>query len=183
MAHSGTLTLLTDFGWRDAYVGAMKGVILRRAPDIRIVDLTHEIPPQDIDRAGFVLAEAAPWYPANTVHVVVVDPGVGTQRHPLVARVGDQIVVAPDNGVIAQLAARTGDCRAWALEDPRLALPELSHTFHGRDLFAPTGALLASGQITPEECGPEISPLLPIGAPPDYQPGAISGTIVTIDLL
>jgi S-adenosylmethionine hydrolase len=182
---SGILTLLTDFGWQDAYVAAMKGVVLRRAPTARIVDITHDVPAHDIARGGFVLAESALWYPSGTVHVAVVDPGVGTGRGALVAEIADQWVIAPDNGLISRLWARACGGHAWALTHPDLSLPEMSHTFHGRDLFAPAGALLAAGVISPSECGPQIEPVLTRTALPAWQgdqvDGHIDGEVISID--
>jgi len=181
MTPSGILTLLTDFGTADHYVAAMKGVALGRAPDLTLVDITHEVPPQDVARAGFVLAEAAPWFPPGTVHVVVVDPGVGTDRRALVARVAKQWVVAPDNAVIARLVARHGLDGCWSLDAPQLGLPQRSSTFHGRDLFAPAGALLAAGRIAPARCGPAIEPLLPAIPRPRINGSDAAGTVVTAD--
>jgi len=182
---AGILTLLTDFGTSDAYVAAMKGVVLSRAPDLRVVDITHQIPPQDIRRAAFVLAEAAPWYPPNTVHVVVVDPGVGTARRAIAARIGPpdraQIVVAPDNGVITHLADRAGGCAAFELAQPGLGLARRSATFHGRDLFSPAGAALAAGLITPEGCGPTVTPVLLDLPRPSVGLGAARGAVIAID--
>ena len=182
---AGVLTLLTDFGTSDAYVAAMKGVILSRAPDLRIVDITHQIPPQDIRRAAFVLAEAAPWYPPGTVHVVVVDPGVGTARRAITAQLGPpdraQIVVAPDNGVITHLADRMGGCRAFELAQPGLGLARRSATFHGRDLFSPAGAALAAGLVTPGGCGPEVEPVLLDLPRPAVGPNAAAGAVIAVD--
>ena len=175
------LTLLTDFGSEDAYVGAMKGVILARAPHTRIVDLTHQIPHQDIHRAAFVLAEAAPWYPPGTVHVVVVDPGVGTSRRTLAATLDRQIVVAPDNGVISRLWQAACERNAWELASPSLGLPRRSATFHGRDLFAPVGASLAAGELRASDCGDPISPILLPPAIPTITRGRVEGVIITQD--
>ena len=160
MSTAGILTFLTDFGLGDHYVAVMKAVALQRAPGLTLVDITHDVPPQDIARAAFVLAEAAPWFPAGTVHAVVVDPGVGTERRPLVALVDDQIVLAPDNGVIGGLWARGSVRRAWRLDAPGLGLSQRSATFDGRDLFAPAAASVASALVRPEDCGPSIEPLL-----------------------
>lgn len=178
---SGILTLLTDFGVRDHYVAAMKAVVLRRAPGITLVDITHEVPPQDVQRAAFVLAEAAPWFPRQTVHVAVVDPGVGTSRSGLVARIDAQIVVAPDNGLIAALWAQGADRQAWRLQAPGLGLPERSATFEGRDLFAPTGASLAAGRVRPEDCGPPIEPLQIDRATARVEASRAHGRVQTVD--
>jgi len=147
------LTLLTDFGTRDGYVGAMKGVILARAPGATVVDITHDIPPQDIAAAAFVLAQAAPFYPPGTVHVVVVDPGVGGRRRGVIVESGGQVFVAPDNGVLS-LAAPVD--AGWEISAPEFRRPEVSPTFHGRDVFAPAAARLCAG-ASPSEAGPRVS--------------------------
>ncbi len=180
MTPSGILTLLTDFGTSDHYVAAMKGVVLSRAPGLTLVDISHHVPAQDVARASWLLAEGAPWFPPGTVHVVVVDPGVGSARRPLVARVGDQVVVGPDNGFLT-LLARGRALQAWELAAPELGLDSRSATFHGRDLFAPAGALLASGAVRPEDCGPAIEPeLLDLPAPRIGEHSA-RAVVVTVD--
>jgi S-adenosylmethionine hydrolase len=175
------LTFLTDFGLRDHYVAVMKAAALGRAPDLGIVDISHDVPPQDVERGAFLLAEAAPWFPVGTVHVVVVDPGVGTARRGLVARVDGQVVVAPDNGVITALWARATEKEAWDLSAPGLGLPHRSATFHGRDLFAPVGASLAVGALRPEDCGAPIEPSLRPAPEPRLEPLRAVGRVQTID--
>lgn len=135
------ITLTTDFGLRDGYVGAVKGVISRLAPDATLIDIAHDIPRGDIAHAAFVVATATPEFPHGTIHVVV-DPGVGGARRGVIARVplaprGAHLYVGPDNGVFAYLAAD----RAWAIHTP--ALGAISPTFHGRDVFAPVAASIA----------------------------------------
>lgn len=137
-----TITLLTDFGTGDYYVGAIKGTLLRLAPEARIVDLSHDLPPGDVEAAAFVLAAAAPAFPAGTVHLAVVDPGVGSARHRLVLSAHGQRFVAPDNGLLTHLLA-AGTVHAVARDD--LDLPAPGATFHGRDRFAPVAAALAGG--------------------------------------
>ncbi|MBE9067636.1 SAM-dependent chlorinase/fluorinase, partial [Leptolyngbya cf. ectocarpi LEGE 11479] len=142
----GVITLLTDFGHRDSYVGVMKGVIAGISPASQVVDLTHEIQPQAISAARFNLLMSYGYFPANTIHVVVVDPGVGTGRAAIAARVttaaGVQTVIVPDNGILTGFPV----IRAVALTNPEYwRTPQLSHTFHGRDLFAPVAAHLANG--------------------------------------
>ena len=139
------VTLLSDFGTRDGYVGAMKGVILSRAPRARVVDLTHDIAPQDVRAGARALRQAVPWFPSGTIHVAVVDPGVGTSRRPLLVRSQGQLLVGPDNGLLS-LAAAT-DAEAWVLDRPELFLDELSATFHGRDVFASVAGHLAAGRL------------------------------------
>ena len=160
------ITLLTDFGTRDAYAASMKGVILSIAPDARIIDITHEVPPQDIVEGAWTLASAYRWFPAGTVHVAVVDPGVGSARRAIAARAGAWTFVAPDNGVLAWALDGAGDVRAVELADTRWFQPGVSSTFHGRDIFAPVAAHLASG-VALDELGPRVDDLvaLPVASP------------------
>jgi S-adenosylmethionine hydrolase len=148
------VTLTTDFGTVDGYVGAMKGVILARAPDATIVDLTHDVPPQDVAAAAFALAQAAPCFPPGTIHVVVVDPGVGGPRREVIVEHGGQRFVGPDNGVFALAApsARAG----FHITAPGFRRDPAAPTFHGRDVFAPAAARLAAG-AAPSEAGPEVA--------------------------
>lgn len=134
------ITLLTDFGTADGYVGEMKGVLLGRVPDATLVDITHEIPPQDVDAARLTLARVWRRFPAGTVHVVVVDPGVGTDRAALAVASDERLLVGPDNGVLSPALLIAG-ASAVALEVP----PGASSSFHGRDVFAPAAASLALG--------------------------------------
>ncbi len=176
------ITLTTDFGTRDPYVASMKASILRVAPEARIVDISNEIAPQDILEAAFVLKNAAPYFPAGTVHVVVVDPGVGTARRPVAVRMDDMLFVGPDNGVLpltfderpADQVVTLDRSTFWRTERP-------SSTFHGRDIFASVAAHLAMGTPLGEigSAGPELQKLrwgLPIS---DEQ--GIRGWIVHVD--
>ncbi len=150
---AGLLTLTTDFGTDDHYVGAMKGVAATVAPGVRVIDITHAIPRCEIDEGAFALAQACWFFPEGTVHVVVVDPGVGTKRRPVAAASSGHFFVAPDNGVLAQaLAGKPYELRRI---DLRHGLGALSRTFHGRDLFAPAGARLAAG-LPFAEMGPVL---------------------------
>lgn len=146
-------TLITDFGTKDGYVGAMKGVMLGIAPGLEIVDVTHDIPPQDIAGAAFALGQAAPFFPPDTVHVVVVDPGVGGRRRCVVVDDGRQRYVGPDNGLFA--LAVPAPVKAWEITAPAFRRAEVAPTFHGRDVFAPAAALVASG-AKPEDAGPVV---------------------------
>jgi S-adenosylmethionine hydrolase len=146
------VTLLTDFGTRDGYVGAMKGVIATLAPSATIVDITHDVPPQDLAAAAFVLAQAAPFFPPGTIHVVVVDPGVGGRRRRVVVESEGHLFVGPDNGVLA-LAAPVEE--GWEITAAAFRRPEVSATFHGRDVFAPTAARLAAGAAA-SDAGPRV---------------------------
>jgi|SRR5579875_995957 len=147
------ITLTTDFGVRDHYVGTMKGVILGRCPGAELVDISHEIPAFSIVAAAYTIDQAAFYFPAGTVHLMVVDPGVGTARRGLCAEAAGQIFVAPDNGVLSLVAGRSGGLRAWELARRDLWLAAPSSTFHGRDIFAPVAAALASGRVRPEDVG------------------------------
>ncbi|MBV9850722.1 MAG: SAM-dependent chlorinase/fluorinase [Armatimonadetes bacterium] len=138
------ITLLTDFGTRDTFVGVMKGVILSIAPDARLVDLTHHVPPQDVHAGAFALKTAYRYFPPGTVHLVVVDPGVGGARRPIAAHIGEWFFVGPDNGLLSHVLARETLHRAVTLDNARYHLP-VSRTFHGRDIFAPAAACLAAG--------------------------------------
>lgn len=150
------VTLTTDFGLADGYVGTMKGVILSIAPNARLIDITHEIAPQDVRRAAFVLYSAYPFFPPYTVHLVVVDPGVGSARRAIALRTPAGTFVGPDNGVFTYVLAREPVEELVELTEPRFRLPGISHTFHGRDVFAPAAAYLATG--TPlAALGPPIS--------------------------
>ncbi|HWB98257.1 MAG TPA: SAM-dependent chlorinase/fluorinase [Bryobacteraceae bacterium] len=139
------VTLTTDFGLSDHFVGTMKGVILGICPTARIVDISHEITPFEIPEGAFVVAQAYRYFPPKTVHVVVVDPGVGTSRRPILAEAGGQYFIAPDNGVLSLVWAREEKARVRAITAKRYFLPDVSQTFHGRDVFAPSAAHLAKG--------------------------------------
>ena len=153
------ITLLTDFGLQDSFVGVMKGVIWSIAPDVHIVDLTHAIPPQDILQGALVLDQATPFFPAGSVHIAVVDPGVGTARRPMAAQLGDSFFVGPDNGLCTLLLERAEQAgqtvQAVELNNPRYWLPLVSRTFHGRDIFSPVAAHLTLG-IHLDKFGPPL---------------------------
>jgi len=157
------LTLLTDFGTEDEYVGVMKGVILSIAPDVRLVDLSHQVPPQDIRRAALLLMNAVPYFPPDTVHLAVVDPGVGTARRPVAIRTPAGTFVGPDNGLFSWVLARVPEWTAVEIREPAYRLPLVSSTFHGRDVFAPAAAHLAAG-LPLEKLGPRVED--PVWLPP-----------------
>jgi hypothetical protein len=148
------ITLLTDFGLQDGYPGIMKGVIWGIAPEVQIVDLTHSIHPQNILEGALTLGRAAPYFPPGTIHLAVVDPGVGTHRRPIAAQIGGSFFVGPDNGLctalLDQAAEKGGILQAVHLDQPRFWLPEVSNVFHGRDIFAPAAAHLANGVLLTE---------------------------------
>ena len=150
------ITLTTDFGLADHYVGTMKGVILNRCPQARLVDICHEITAFSIYSGAYTIDQAAPYFPAGTVHVIVIDPGVGTSRKPILMKALGQYFIAPDNGVLSLVAARGGARRVWEIKNPKFWLDSPSSTFHGRDIFAPTAAALASGAAHESEIGPAI---------------------------
>jgi S-adenosylmethionine hydrolase len=139
-----TITLLTDFGARDIYVGVMKGVIAGLAPQAHVVDLCHEVEPYQVGQARFLLRHSWPHFPKGTIHVCVVDPGVGTARRALCVEAGGQVFIGPDNGLFTEMLALPG-ARAREITNPKLMAKEISRTFHGRDVFAPAAAHLASG--------------------------------------
>jgi S-adenosylmethionine hydrolase len=139
------LALLTDFGTRDPYVGAMKGAALDVCPDLTIVDLTHDVAPHDVAAGARHLAAAAPYFPAGTAFVAVVDPGVGSNRRAIAAEAGPHVYVGPDNGIFTGVFAMTPPQAIVELADPRYARGEISRTFEGRDRFAPAAAWILRG--------------------------------------
>jgi S-adenosylmethionine hydrolase len=143
------ITLTTDFGLRSGFAGVMQGVIYSLAPQVKIVDISHFISPQDIREGAYTLSRTVPFFPKGTVHVYVVDPGVGTMRRPLAARLGDHFFVGPDNGLLTLLIEDAERNRLpmefLHLDRAEFWLPKVSRTFHGRDIFSPVAAHLASG--------------------------------------
>lgn len=175
------LTLTTDFGNRDQYVSAMKGVILKICEDVRLIDVSHDIPPQDIMAGAWVVKNSAFLYPEGTVHLVVVDPGVGTKRHPVVVRIKNQVFVGPDNGLFS-LVADQDKYDAWTLNNPEFWLKGThSTTFHGRDIFAPAAAHICNG-ADPAELGQPLEELITYHwALPIVDDEGIQGWVVHID--
>ncbi len=151
------ITLTTDFGLQDYYVGALKGVILNISPDVRFVDISHDIPPQDIMAGAWVIKNAAPLFPPGTVHLAVVDPGVGTDRKPVALKIGGHIFVGPDNGLFS-LLTEENKFEAVQLTNTSFWHSGPCHTFHGRDIFAPVAAHLSKG-ITFTELGKPLNDL------------------------
>jgi len=150
---SGVIALLTDFGLVDPYVGQLKAVLAARAPAARVIDLTHGVPPQAVEVASFLLRRSLAYFPPGSVHVAVVDPGVGSARALLVACDAGQAFLAPDNGLLP--AALSAEARYFELDVARFALPGASRTFHGRDVLAPAAAALATG-LAPWDAGPAL---------------------------
>jgi S-adenosyl-L-methionine hydrolase (adenosine-forming) len=175
------VTLTTDFGTSDHFVGTMKGVILGICPDARIVDITHEIPPFEISQGAFLIAEASRWFPRRTVHVVIVDPGVGTSRRPVLIEAGGQFYIGPDNGVLAMVYTDTPH-KAREIQSDKYFNQPLSRTFHGRDIFAPVAAHLAAG-VRPATFGPLIEDHLKLAflKPQRTSKRVWTGTILHVD--
>jgi len=149
------ITLTTDFGLKDPYVAEMKAAILGICPNAAIIDITHEIEKFSIRMGAYVLASAVPYFPKGTIHVAVVDPGVGTQRRPILIQTQQGFFIGPDNGLLILAAEHQGISRIHEITNSRFMLPRVSSTFHGRDVFAPAAAHLANG-VQPTEFGPEI---------------------------
>lgn len=150
------VTLLTDFGIKSGYVPQMKGVITSITSNAQIIDLTHEIHPQDIQEASFVLQSVVSYFPVGSVHVAVVDPGVGTERRGIVVITRSQILIGPDNGLLMPAAHLLGDFVVYEIANKEYMLDSISNTFHGRDIFAPVAAHIING-IPFEKIGPQIS--------------------------
>ena len=150
------ITLTSDFGLKDPYVAEMKGVILTINPNATIIDITHDVEKFDIRMGAFMLASAAPYFPKGTVHLAVVDPGVGTERRAILVQTKQGFFVGPDNGVLMLAAKNQGIEHIYELSNPKFMLPKVSATFHGRDIFAPAAAYLDIG-VKPAEFGPEIT--------------------------
>ncbi|MDX2138365.1 MAG: SAM-dependent chlorinase/fluorinase [Chloroflexota bacterium] len=153
--HTPLIALLTDFGMDDSYVGVMKGVISGICPDARIIDLTHAIAPQNVRQGAFELLTTYTYFPADTIFLVVVDPGVGGTRRPMLARAGTYTFIAPDNGVLSYVLDRDPAAQVHELTSAQHRLSRVSNTFHGRDVFAPAAAYLARGGA-PEVLGPRL---------------------------
>ncbi len=177
------ITLTTDFGLLDHYAGTMKGVLLSRCPDARLVDISHEIKPFSIYAGAYAIDQAAPYFPRGTVHLVVVDPGVGTPRKALVIEALGQYFIAPDNGVLSMVIARDDLPKAREITNRELWLESPSSTFHGRDIFAPVAAAIASGKARPEDAGPILAriELLPDLQPEQIDNGTWRGKLLSID--
>jgi len=175
------IALLTDFGLRDPYVGVMKGVIIGINPSATIVDVCHEIAPGDIPEAAFCLASALPYFPEETIFAAVVDPSVGTKRRAVAAGIGGRTVICPDNGILTWAIRDHGLDRAVEITDSRFFLPNVSDTFHGRDVFAPVAANLSKGAAL-TDLGPEINDLAAIEIPEvATSDRSIQGEIIYVD--
>ncbi|MEM9207663.1 MAG: SAM-dependent chlorinase/fluorinase [Pseudomonadota bacterium] len=184
MKASGIITTTTDFGHRGPFTAIMKGVILSRFPEARVVDLIHDIPAQWPPEAGFWISKAYRYFPKGTLHVAIVDPGVGTERSILMAECDDHLFIAPDNGLLSRLLEEH-DATLYHLDEralQTLGLGTPSSTFHGRDIFAPVAAEIAAGRLRFSDLGTPTSEWIPDWIdPPDCQRARVSGSIVTID--
>ena len=181
------ITLTTDFGTSDAYVGVMKGVILGINPNAQVVDITHAVPPQDVHEAAFLIHSASPYFPRGTIHVIVVDPGVGSDRRAIVYQTERALFVCPDNGILTYLLQEIENDgkqaeNIVAIQNPAYCLPEVSRTFHGRDIFAPVAAHLSLG-VTLTEIGPSVRDLVRLPMPTlEISDDKLTGKIVKIDI-
>jgi len=156
LPESRIVTLLTDFGLLDSFVAEMKAVILSTCPGVTVVDISHQAPKFDIRTGSFILASTVPYFPAGTVHVAVIDPGVGGTRKPIIVESKRGLLVGPDNGLLIPAAQRDGGIiHVYEITNPSLMRPDVSATFHGRDIFAPAAAFLACGRNA-NEFGPEF---------------------------
>ncbi|HTR32772.1 MAG TPA: SAM-dependent chlorinase/fluorinase [Gaiellaceae bacterium] len=178
-----TITFITDFGLQDDFVGTCHGVIAGIAPDARVIDVTHGIPPQAVLQGALVLANTLPYMPVG-VHLAVVDPGVGSERRAVAVETADgRVFVGPDNGLLMLAADPLGVVAAHELADPRYRLPNVSHTFHARDVFSPAAAHLAAG-VPIAELGPAVDPaaLVRVAIPePEVGRAQIAGTVLVVD--
>ena len=187
VAPSGVITITTDFGHQGPFVGVMKGRVLGRFPEARLIDLTHEILVHWPAEAGFWLMRAFPYFPAGTVHIAVVDPGVGTARDIVAVSAAGHLFLAPDNGLLAPLVSRQPDAEVVRLRPQglaRLGITRASATFHGRDIFAPVAAELAAGRCQAHELGEPAAAdsLAPAWVDePAVESASVSGVVITID--
>lgn len=167
------ITLLTDYGLKDSYVAEMKGVILGIVPDVTIIDISHDVGNYDIEEGAFHLARSVPYFSEGTIHIGVVDPGVGGERSPIVIKSRGAFFVGPDNGLLAPAAERLGIEKIYSINNNKLLPKRVSDVFDGRDVFGPTGALLAKG-IAPLKFGPETAEYMRL---PSYEANVIGSSI------
>lgn len=175
------VSLLTDFGLMDPFVAEMKAVILSICPEARIIDVSHQVEKFDVRMGAFLLAGAAPYFPPGTIHVAVVDPGVGSERRPIVVQTERSLFVGPDNGLLIPAAQREGILHVHEITNRSLMRDEVSATFHGRDVFAPAAAHFACGN-SPKDAGPEITDYLkPPFAEPTFEGTNVNCEVFDID--
>lgn len=183
---SGVITITTDFGHQGPFVATMKGRILTRLPQARLIDVTHEVPVYWPAEAGFWLARSFEFFPMGTVHIAVVDPGVGTKRDIIAVHADHHVFLAPDNGLLAPIVTRAPGAVVYRVDvdavRKRLSLTVPSATFHGRDIFAPIAAELAAGRIGVDELGPITIDIVPSWVDdPTVTPDQVAGVVITID--
>lgn len=185
MHWSGVITLTTDFGHKGPFAAVMRGVILTRNPAAQVIDLAHDIPPQWPPEAGFWISRAYSYFPRGSIHLAIVDPGVGTEREILVVEYDGHVFIAPDNGLLATLLDHADNPRIWQLDLQRLAALKLakpSDTFHGRDIFAPVAAELAAGRLSLTAIGKAVTDWTPGWLDdPEVTSKKVTGTVITID--
>ncbi|MDD5170857.1 MAG: SAM-dependent chlorinase/fluorinase, partial [Syntrophales bacterium] len=175
------ITLTTDFGYSDPFVGQMKGVILSIQPEASIVDLTHGIPAHDIEQGAFVIASSYSYFPDGSIHVVVVDPGVGSERRGIIVFAGRHYFIGPDNGIFTRIINEAGSYLAAHITNGRYAMTSTGPTFHGRDIFAPAAAWLAKGADL-VDFGPAVTDVyLPDMPKPEMSGGGFSGEVIYLD--
>ncbi|HEV3471261.1 MAG TPA: SAM-dependent chlorinase/fluorinase [Pyrinomonadaceae bacterium] len=176
------VTLLTDFGTADYFVGAMKGAVLAANPRAQVLDITHDIPAHDVEAGAFTLAAAFEAFPPGAVHVAVVDPGVGSARRALAVEAAGHFFVGPDNGLFGHVYERAADLRVFHLTDESYFRPAVSATFHGRDVFAPVAGAISRG-VRPARLGAEIDDFvrLPLARPRRLADGALEAAVIHVD--
>ncbi len=179
--HNRIITLTTDFGYKDPFVAEMKGVILSINPDVTLIDVTHSVHPQDIEEAAYVIGSSYSYFPSGTVHIVVVDPGVGSGRKALILEVAEHFFVGPDNGVFSHVLNKQADVAVHQITGEKYMRSKESPTFQGRDLFAPVAAWLSKG-LPISEFGPRVEDLVTLPATqPLLAEGCIHGEVIYID--
>lgn len=185
MLRSGVITITTDFGHKGPFTAVMKGIIYSRFADANIIDLAHDIPPQWPPEAGFWVSRCYQYFPAGSVHLAIVDPGVGTERDILIVEYDQHIFVAPDNGLLGRMLDKAGDARVFKLDTQclrRLDIENASMTFHGRDIFAPIAAELASGRTNPVSIGNAVTEWTPAWIDePEVHADKVVGVVITFD--
>lgn len=181
MGKERIITLTTDFGDESGYAGVMKGVILTVNPDCQIIDITHRVSQQDVEEAAFLLNNSFSYFPEHSIHVVVVDPGVGSERKPILVETDKYWFVGPDNGVFSFMFLMEGFKKVWEITNKSYFLPEISSTFHGRDIFAPVAAHLSLG-VSAEELGKELKGFVMLkDLEPEVETGVIKARVVYTD--
>jgi S-adenosylmethionine hydrolase len=181
MSDNRIITLTTDFGYKDPFVAEMKGVILSINPHAAIVDMTHSIEPGDVEEAAYIIGYSFSYFPSGTIHLVVVDPGVGSERKALILEAGGHFFTGPDNGVFSHILHSSSPVKGVHITEEKYLLLKDSPTFQGRDLFAPAAAWLSKG-LTPEEFGPTVKDFVTLPFPhPEVTHGGISGEVIYTD--